>query len=130
MPGANGLCVGPRGDCLYVSAYLLGIMRVDLGDGVISAAAVPGADFTTSGVDGLYLLPDGTGLIAVQNFLGLDRVARFRLRADGLVDDCRVLTARQEMFVDPTTGALAADGFHSLPTATCRRSTVARTRRC
>jgi sugar lactone lactonase YvrE len=112
MPGANGLCVGPRGDCLYVSAYLLGIMRVDLDDGVISAAAVPGADFTTSGVDGLYLLPDGTGLIAVQNFLGLDRVARFRLRADGLVDDCRVLTARQEMFVDPTTGALAADGFH------------------
>ena len=87
-------------------------MREDLDDGVISAAAVPGADFTTSGVDGLYLLPDGTGLIAVQNFLGLDRVARFRLRADGLVDDCRVLTARQEMFVDPTTGALAADGFH------------------
>ncbi|MBK7189915.1 MAG: hypothetical protein IPH86_14875 [bacterium] len=112
VPGANGLCVGPRGDCLYVSAYLLGVMRVDLGDGAVSAAAVPGANFTTSGVDGLYLLPGGDGLIAVQNFLGLDRVARFRLRADGLIDDCRVLTARQEMFVDPTTGAIAADGFH------------------
>ena len=110
LPGANGLCVGPGGDCLYVSAYVLGVMKVDLGNGAVTAATVPGADFTTSGVDGLYLA-DGA-LIAVQNYMGLDRVAKFRLRADGLIDGCRPLVARQEIFVDPTTGAIAPDGFH------------------
>jgi len=110
LPGANGLCVGPGGDCLYVSAYVLGVMKVDLRTGAITAATAPGADFTTSGVDGLYLV-DGD-LIAVQNYMGLDRVARFTLRDDGLIDGCESLVSRQEMFVDPTTGAIAPDGFH------------------
>jgi sugar lactone lactonase YvrE len=110
LPGANGLCVGPGGDCLYVSAYVLGVMKVDLRTGAVTAATVPGADFTTSGVDGIYLV-DG-GLVAVQNYMGLDRVARFTLRDDGMIDGCVPLVSRQEMFVDPTTGAIAPDGFH------------------
>ncbi len=111
-PGANGLCVGPGGDRLYVSAYVLGLVRVDLRGGGVTHAAMPGADFTTVGVDGLYLLPGGGELIAVQNYNGLDRVACFRLDDDGLVTGCRVLAARLPAFVDPTTGAAAADGFH------------------
>lgn len=112
LPGANGLCVGPGGDCLYVSAYVLGIMRVELEGGGVAAAAVPGSRFTTSGVDGLYLLPGGAELIAVQNYNGLDRVACFALADGGLITGCRVLVARQPQFVDPTTGAVAPDGFH------------------
>lgn len=112
LPGANGLCVGPRGDCLYVSAYALGIMRVDMATGAVTAASRPGADFTTVGVDGLYLMPDGRSLVAVQNHLGLDRAARFSLDEAGLIDGCTVLAARLPLFVDPTTGAVAPDGFH------------------
>lgn len=112
VPGANGLCVGPGGDCLYVGAYVVGLVRVDLATGAVSTAVAPGADFTTSGVDGLYLLPGGRELIAVQNYNGLDRVACFALGEDGLVEGCRVLVARLPQFVDPTTGAVAADGFH------------------
>lgn len=112
VPGANGLCVGPGGDCLYVSAYVLGIMRVELEGGAVAAAAAPGAGFTTSGVDGLYLLPGGAELIAVQNYNGLDRVACFALADGGQITGCRVLVARQPQFVDPTTGAVAPDGFH------------------
>lgn len=112
LPGANGLCVGPRGDCLYVAAYGLGLMRVGLSDGAVTPATAAGAAFTTVGVDGLYLLPGGEALIAVQNYLGLDRVAVFALDADGMVAGCRVLASRQPGFVDPTTGALARDGFH------------------
>lgn len=110
LPGANGLCAGPRGDCLYVSAYTLGIMRLDLRTGAVTPATVPAADFTTVGADGLYAVPGG--LIAVQNYVGLDRVARFTLDAEGRIVGCRPLVARQSMFVDPTTGALAPDGFH------------------
>ena len=110
VPGANGLCVGPDGRTLYVSAYGLGIMRVDPGTGAVTPATVPGAAFTTMAVDGLYAVPGG--LVAVQNFLGLDRVARFSLRADGLLDGCRVLAARRPEFAEPTTGAVAGDGFH------------------
>jgi len=112
VPGANGLCVGPGGDGLYVSAYVLGVVRVDLVTGAVTAAAMPGADFTTVGVDGLYLLPGGAELVAVQNYNGLDRVACFALGEDGLIADCRVLAARLPGFVDPTTGAVAPDGFH------------------
>lgn len=112
LPGANGLCVGPRGDCLYVSAYGLGLARVGLADGAITPATAPGADFTTVGIDGLYLLPGGDRLIAVQNYLGLDRVAVFALDDSGLVVGCRVLAARLPGFADPTTGAPAGDGFH------------------
>ena len=112
VPGANGLCVGPGGDCLYVSAYILGIVRLDLRGGAVTHASVPGADFTTVGVDGLYLLPGGAELVAVQNYNGLDRVACFALADDGLVTGCRVLAARLPGFVDPTTGAIAPDGFH------------------
>lgn len=112
VPGANGLCVGPGGDCLYVSAYVLGIVRVDLRSGAVTRAAAPGADFTTVGVDGLYLLPGGAELIAVQNYNGLDRVACFALGDDGLVAGCRVLAARLPGIVDPTTGAATPDGFH------------------
>ncbi|MBK8164582.1 MAG: hypothetical protein IPK64_01320 [bacterium] len=112
VPGANGLCVGPGGDCLYVSAYVLGLQRVDLVTGAVTAATMPGADFTTVGVDGLYLLPGARELIAVQNYNGLDRVACFALGEGGRLEGCRVLVARLPRFVDPTTGAVAPDGFH------------------
>lgn len=110
VPGANGLCVAPGGQALYVSAYGLGIMRVDLATGAVTPATVPDAAFTTMAVDGLYAVPGG--LVGVQNFLGLDRVARFSLRADGLIDGCRVLAARLPGFAEPTTGVVADDGFH------------------
>ncbi len=110
VPAANGMCLAPDGAHLYVSAWGLGIMRVGLADGVVGPASVPGAGFTTVGVDGLYIV-DG-GLVAVQNYGGLDRVARFSVRGDGLIDGCSVLVARQHSFVDPTTGAPARDGFH------------------
>jgi sugar lactone lactonase YvrE len=110
VPAANGLCLAPDGKHLYVSAWGLGIMRVGLEDGAVEPASVPGAGFTSVGVDGLYCV-DG-GLLAVQNYGGLDRVARFTLRDDGLIDGCRVLVSRQPLFVDPTTGAPARDGFH------------------
>ena len=110
VPAANGLCVAPDGAHLYVSAWGLGIMRVDLAGGGVETACVPGAAFTTVGVDGLYCV--GGALVAVQNYGGLDRVARFTLRGDGLIEACATLVARQAMFDDPTTGAPARDGFH------------------
>jgi sugar lactone lactonase YvrE len=110
VPAANGVCVAPDGAHLYASAWGLGIMRVGLADGVVEPACVAGAGFTTVGVDGLYLV-DGS-LVAVQNYGGLDRVVRFGLGGDGLIDGCTVLVSRQPSFVDPTTGAPARDGFH------------------
>lgn len=110
VPAANGICVAPDGAHLYVSAWGLGIMRLGLADGVVEPACVAGVGFTTVGVDGLYLV--GGSLVAVQNYGGLDRVARFSLGADGLIDGCTVLVSRQPSFVDPTTGAPARDGFH------------------
>jgi sugar lactone lactonase YvrE len=107
LVGANGLCVSGDGKALYVSQYTVGIQRVDLATLAVTPATQR-TDFTTCGVDGLYWHQDS--LLAIQNYMGLDRVVRFRF-ADGEIGEAEVLVARQPIFVDPTTGCILDGEF-------------------
>jgi sugar lactone lactonase YvrE len=109
VPGANGLCLAADGRSLYVSAYVTGILRMEIATGAVRAATRSDA-FTTVGVDGLYR-HDGR-LLAIQNYGGLDRVAVFGLDDDGTIATCDVRVARQPSFVDPTTGAVRDGHFY------------------
>jgi sugar lactone lactonase YvrE len=107
LPGANGLCIGGDGKTLYVSQYTIGIRRVELSTLAVSPATSR-TNFTTCGVDGLYWYEDS--LVAVQNYMGLDRVVRFRFE-QGEIGCVEVLVGRQPIFVDPTTGCVIGDEF-------------------
>jgi sugar lactone lactonase YvrE len=107
--GANGIAVEPGGAIAYVSQYSIGIQRVDLASGQVeSASRTP--SFSSCFVDGLYLRD--RRLFAVQNYGGLDRIVSFGLDESGHLADCRVHVARQEVFVDPTTGTFADGRFN------------------
>lgn len=104
--GLNGLAISADGSEAYLSVYILGIHRVNLTTGALRRAS-DSPEFTTMAIDGLYRR--GDTLVAVQNFVGLDRVATFAIGADGQLTECRSLVARQPEFVDPTTGAIVGD---------------------
>ncbi len=108
--GANGLAFNDDESTLYVARYVFGIDCVDMTTREVTRLRHAN-DVSTAGVDGLYYV-DGS-LLAVQNYLGLDRVARFHLNETGTaVDRHDVVIARHEMFDDPTTGVVVGDRFH------------------
>lgn len=105
--GANGIDATPDGDALLVSAYSLGIARVDAATRSVSLLAHPDT-VATVGVDGLYVR--GSALLVVQNYPGLDRVAELRLDETGTaVTGLRVLVAHSPLHDEPTTAAVLPD---------------------
>jgi hypothetical protein len=79
---------------------------------------VPGVP--TTGVDGLYVC--GNALIAVQNVVGIDRVAWLDLAPDGMsVVGGKVLEQRHPAARQPTTGVVDGDQFFYVVTSDVAR---------
>jgi hypothetical protein len=71
----------------------------------------PGRANTLAAVDGLYWYKGG--LIAVQNGIGLPRLARVRLSADGWhLKNIEILEYRSPLVKLPTTGAILDSNFY------------------
>jgi sugar lactone lactonase YvrE len=105
----NGIAISPGGDRLYV-ADAFGILCVHLAD-QSSVELSPPAGATLAGVDGMYW--DRGALLAVQNGIGLPRIARFSLSKDGLrVLKTTVLEYRSAFMELPTTGAIVGRKFY------------------
>jgi sugar lactone lactonase YvrE len=107
----NGITLSGDERLLFV-ADSLGVIRVDLATGA-SRDVIPLPGSTLAGADGLYW--HRGSLVAVQNGIGVARVARFQLSADGRrVTRAEVLEQRTGLLADPTTGAVAGDDFYIL----------------
>ena len=105
----NGIAISASGDLVFI-ADAFGVLRYDAKTGV-STEVIPGKGATLAGVDGMYW--DRGWLVAVQNGIGLPRVARFQLSADGTrVTKSEVLEYRSDFVELPTTGAIAEGKFY------------------
>ena len=94
---------------LYVADFQTGLSLVDLA----TKAALPlphPANVSPHGIDGLYA--DESGLVAVQNGAGRDRIVRYRLSPAGdRIEGMDVLESRNPLFRLPTTGVVAGNDF-------------------
>lgn len=112
FPGANGITLDESGEHLFVAEYIRGVAVVHLPTGD-RWRLTHAADVAVAGIDGLYF--HRQGLIAVQNYAGLNRVARFAL--DGRcrqVTAATVLEAWHADFQEPTTAALVGEHAYVL----------------
>ena len=106
----NGIALSGDERRLYVADFASGISIVDPATGRVQPLPHP-ANVSLHGVDGLYWHP--SGLVAVQNGAGTERVVRFRLSPDGLrVVGLDVLESRNPLFAIPTTGAIVGADFY------------------
>ena len=104
----NGIALSGDDHTLYV-ADNLGVICVDLSSGE-SHDVDPGPRSTLAGVDGLYWY--NGSLIAIQNGIGLPRIAAFHLASDGFhVTRTTVLENRSNLLAMPTTGAIRGSDF-------------------
>ena len=110
--GANGIAAHPSGESIYVAAGRRPL-HVDIATGAITPLALPPRE-NAAAIDGLYW-HDGA-LIGIQNSTTPARVVRLVLAANGKsVTSVETLQSHhQRAFVEPTTGAIAPDGFHVL----------------
>jgi sugar lactone lactonase YvrE len=104
----NGIALSSDDHTLYVADYL-GVVIVDLSNGE-SHDVDPGPRSTLAGVDGLYWY--NGSLIAIQNGIGMPRIAAFHLASDGFhVTRTTVLENRSNLLAMPTTGAIRGSDF-------------------
>jgi len=110
--GPNGLAVSPDAHRLYV-AHATGIVVVDLASGEARPLAAPAGE-NIAAIDGLYQWQGM--LIGVENVTNPGRVIAMTLANDGLsIDRVRTLLSHHHAALDePTTGAIAPDGFYLL----------------
>jgi hypothetical protein len=105
----NGIALSGRGDLLYV-ADAFGVLVYDLAHRK-AFEIQPGVSNTVSGFDGLYWYRGS--LVGIQNGMGMPRVARFELSADGSrVTKTVVLEYRSDYVELPTTGAVDGNKFY------------------
>src|SRR5258708_8755584 len=105
----NGIALSDDGKWLYV-ADAFGILQVDLSNNLAWEIA-PGSFNTLSGVDGLYWY--NCSLLALQNGIGLPRLARVRLADDAWhVKNVEILDYRSPLVNLPTTGAILNSNFY------------------
>ncbi len=76
----QGLVLDASGEHLYVADYVGGLFRVALSDGTVARVDTPDT-VSPHGIDGLYR--HGNSLIAIQNGIQPNRVARYELSEDG-----------------------------------------------
>jgi hypothetical protein len=112
LHGANGLAASPDARRLYV-AHSTGIAVVDLSSGEVSALAAPPRE-NVAAIDGLYQWQGM--LIGVQNVTNPGRVIAMTLASDGRsIERVKTLLSHHHAALDePTTGAIAPDGFYLL----------------
>ncbi len=110
--GANGLAPSPDGHRLYV-AHATGILVIDLVSGEARPLAAP-PRANVAAIDGLYQW-QGT-LIGVENVTNPGRVIAMTLANDGLsIENVHTLLSHHlAALEEPTTGAIAPDGFYLL----------------
>ena len=105
----QGLVLDSSGEYLYVADYGLGLFRVRLSDGSVASVRMPDT-ISAHGIDGLYR--HGNALIAIQNGIRPNRVARFDLSDDGTsVVDGDILAMSLPWFDDPNLGQVVGDRF-------------------
>ena len=94
---------------LFVPDYAAGIAAVNLHDGSVHwlKSSVPAA---TDGTDGLYYR-DGW-LLAVQNGVEPERIARFHLGSDDQIDRWEALESNTSGLGDPTHGVMVGNDFY------------------
>jgi hypothetical protein len=105
----NGIAISDDENSLFV-ADALGIIKLDLANWK-SADISPGSHSTLAGADGLYWYRGS--LIAIQNGIGVPRIAAFRLSADrSRVSKTTILEYRTNFTELPTTGAVRDSDFY------------------
>ncbi len=94
---------------LYVPDYSNGIGIINLKSGAIDWVrwAHPAA---LEGIDGMYWTKEG--LIAVQNGTSPERIVRFHLVTENIVDEFKVLEANWNGLGDPTHGVMVGNDFY------------------
>ena len=110
--GSNGLASSPDGKRLYV-AHSTGLAVVEIASGEVRRVANDTRE-TVAAIDGLY---EWQGqLIGVQNLTTPGRVILVTLSRDGAsVERVQTLLSHHHNALDePTTGAIARDGFYLL----------------
>ena len=106
----NGIALSADEKRLYVADFEHGISIVDAASGDLRALPHP-PNVSLHGVDGLYR--HDSGLIAVQNGAGTERIVRLRLDKDGLrVVSLDILESRNPAFAIPTTGVIVGSEFY------------------
>jgi len=106
----NGIALSADEKRLYVADFEHGISIVDAASGDLRALPHP-SNVSLHGVDGLYR--HDSGLIAVQNGAGTERIVRLRLDKDGLrVVSLDILESRNPAFAIPTTGVIVGSEFY------------------
>jgi hypothetical protein len=105
----NGIAMSASGDLVFI-ADAFGVLRYNPKEGT-SSEVIPGKGATLAGVDGMYW--DRGWLVAVQNGIGLPRIARLQLSADSAhVTKSEILEYRSDFVELPTTGAIAKGKFY------------------
>lgn len=106
----NGIALSGDERRLYVADFANGISIVDPAGGNPRPLPHP-PNVSLHGLDGLYW--HESGLIAVQNGAGTERIVRYRLAPDGRsVVGLDVLESRNPLFAIPTTGAIVGSDFY------------------
>ena len=105
----NGIALADDQHSLYV-ADALGVVKYDV-TLASSVDVLPGVRNTLAGADGLYWYRGN--LLAIQNGIGVPRVAMFKLSADGAgIVRTTVLEYRTRLTALPTTGAVRGSDFY------------------
>lgn len=100
----------PDGRALWIADYSVGLLRVELRDGVASATRVADAPrSTTVGIDGM--VRHGNALIGVQNLFTPSQVIRMKLDATGTRIVHQETIDRNDAAVSPTGGVMIGDSF-------------------
>ena len=116
--GSNGISLTPDGRILFVAAYSEGVYKVNL-DNLNYQLINSSKDGTLYGIDGLYFYKNS--LIAVQNGIQPDRIARYFLSDDlGSVTKCEIIEMNNDFFDEPTTGVIAGDTFYYIANSQLR----------
>lgn len=110
--GSNGLAASPDGKRLYV-AHATGIVTIDLVSGDAKPLTAP-SRANVAAIDGLYQWQGM--LIGVENVTNPGRVIAMALSSDGLAIEkvTTLLSHHHAALAEPTTGAIAPDGFYLL----------------
>jgi len=106
----QGMVLDATGRYLYVADYIGGLFRVTLASGETERLSTDPAT-NVYGIDGLYR--HGNDLVAIQNGIRPNRVARIQLSGDGrAVTGSRVLAMNLPEFDEPNLGQVVGDRFY------------------
>jgi sugar lactone lactonase YvrE len=110
LASPQGLAFGAGERWLFVADYVLGLVRVDPGDGSVALLDAPADSFLT-GIDGL-VWSEGA-LVGIQNGVEPHRVLRARLSEDASrITEVTTLERANPHFDEPTLGVVVDGGFY------------------